>query len=39
MLYENTKGMIRSLVGDTNCLDIVAGILEGYKSAPYLNIC
>ena len=29
MLYKNTKVKVRSLDGDTNYFDIVAGVLQG----------
>ena len=29
MLYRNTKAMVRSLDGDTDFFDIVAGVLQG----------
>ena len=38
ILYRNTKVKIRSLDGDTDYLDIVAGVLQGYTLAPYLFI-
>ena len=38
MLYENTKVKIRSLDGDTDHFDIVAGVLQGDTLAPCLFI-
>ena len=38
MLYEYTKTMVRSLHGDINFFDIVAGVLQGDTLAPYLLI-
>ena len=37
MLYSNTKVKVRSLYGDTDFFDIVAGVLQG-DTAPYLFI-
>ena len=40
MLYRNTKVKVRSLSGDTDCINIVAGALQRDTLAPYLfNIC
>ena len=36
ILYRNTKVKVRSPDGDTECLDIVAGVLQGDMLAPYL---
>ena len=33
-----TKAVVRSFDGDTNFLDLVAGVLQGDKFAPYLFI-
>ena len=38
MLYKNTKAKVRSLDGDTDYFDIVAGVLQGDTLAPYLFI-
>ena len=38
MLYKNTKVKVRSLDGDTDYFDIVAGVLQGDTLAPYLFI-
>ena len=38
MLYKNTKVKIRSLDGDTDYFDIVAGVQQGDILAPYLFI-
>ena len=38
MLYRNTKVKARSLDGDTDFFDIVAGVLQGDTLAPYLFI-
>ena len=38
MLYKNTKVNVCSPDGDTNFFDIVAGVLQGDKLAPYLFI-
>ena len=38
MLYRNTKVKVRSPDGDTDYLDIVAGVLQGDTLAPYLFI-
>ena len=38
MLYRNTKVKVRSPDGDTDYFDIVAGVLQGDTSAPYLFI-
>ena len=38
MLYKNTKVKVRSSDGDTDYLDIVAGVLQGDTLAPYLFI-
>ena len=37
-LYRNTKVKVRSLDGDTEYFDIVAGVLHGDTLAPYLFI-
>ena len=37
-LYRKTKVKVRSLGGDTDYFDIVAGALQGDTSAPYLFI-
>ena len=34
MLYKNTKVKVRSLDGDTDYFDIVAGVLQGGTWAP-----
>ena len=40
MLYRNTKVKVRSLDGDTDYFNIVAGVLQGDTFAPYLfTIC
>ena len=36
VLYRNTKVKVRSLDGDTEYFDIVAGVLQGGTLAPYL---
>ena len=36
ILYRNTKVKVRSPDGDTEYFDIVAGVLQGDKLAPYL---
>ena len=36
MQYRNTKAKVRSPDEDTDCLDIVAGVLQGGILAPYL---
>ena len=38
ILYINTKIKVRSLDGDTDYFDIVAGVLQGDSLAPYLFI-
>ena len=38
MIYRNTKVKVRSFDGDTDYLDIVAGVLQGDTLAPYLSI-
>ena len=38
ILYRNTKVKFRSLDGDTDCFNIVAGVLHGDTLAPYLFI-
>ena len=38
ILYRNNKAKVRSLVGDTDYFDIVAGVLQGDKLAQYLFI-
>ena len=38
ILYRNTKVEVRSPDGDTEYLDILAGVLEGDTLAPYLFI-
>ena len=38
ILYRNTKVKVRSPDGDTKYFDIVAGVLQGEKLAPYLFI-
>ena len=38
ILYRNTKVKVRSLDGDTDYFDIVAGVLQGDTLAPYLFI-
>ena len=38
MLYKNTKVKVYSPDGDTDYLDTVAGVLQGYTLAPYLFI-
>ena len=38
MLYKNTKVKVRSLDGDTDYFDIVAGVMQGDTLAPYLFI-
>ena len=38
ILYRNTKVKVRSLDGDTDYFDIVAGVLQGGTIAPYLFI-
>ena len=38
ILYRNTKVKVRSLDGDTQYFDIVAGVLQGDTLAPYLFI-
>ena len=38
ILYRNTKVTVRSLDGDTEYFDIVAGVLQGDTLAPYLFI-
>ena len=38
ILYRNTKVEVRSLDGDTDYFDIVAGVLQGDTLAPYLFI-
>ena len=38
ILYKNTKVKVRSLDGDTEYFDIVAGVLQGDTLAPYIFI-
>ena len=38
ILYKNTKVKVRSLDGDTEYFNIVAGVLQGDTLAPYLFI-
>ena len=38
MLYKNRKAIFRSLDRDTVFFEIVAGVLQGDASAPYLYI-
>ena len=38
ILYRNTKVKVRSLDGDTEYFDIVAGVLQGDTLVPYLFI-
>ena len=38
MLYKNTKVKVCYPDGDTDCFDIVAGVLQGDSLAPYLFI-
>ena len=38
MLYKNTEIKVCSPVGDTDYFDIVAGVLQGDTSIPYLFI-
>ena len=38
ILYKNTRVKVRSPDGDTEYFDIVAGVLQGDKLAPYLFI-
>ena len=38
ILYRNTKMKVRSLDGDTEYFDIIAGVLQGDMLAPYLFI-
>ena len=38
MLYKNTKVKVRSLDGDTDYFDMVAGVLQGNTLVPYLFI-
>ena len=38
IFYENTKEKVRSLDGNTDYFDIVAGVLQVDKHAPYLFI-
>ena len=38
MLYKNMNIKVRSLDGDTDYFNIVAGVLQGYTLAPYLFI-
>ena len=38
ILYRNTKVKVRSPGGDTDYLDIIAGVLQGDTLAPYLLI-
>ena len=38
MLYKTTKVKVRSPDGDTDYIDIVAGVLQGHTFAPYLFI-
>lgn len=36
MLYENTKAMVRSLNGDADFFDVLAGVFQGDTLAPFL---
>ena len=38
ILYKNTEVKVRSPDGDTDCFDIVAGVLQGDTLAPFLFI-
>ena len=38
MLYKNTKIKVRSPDGDTDYIDVLAGVLQGDTLAPYLFI-
>ena len=38
ILYRNTKVKVRSPDGDIKYFDIVAGVLQGGRRAPYLLI-
>ena len=38
MLYKNTKVKVRSPDGETDYFDIVAGVFQGDKLAPYMFI-
>ena len=38
MLYRNTKVKVRSPDGDTDCFDIVAGVLQGDTLAPLYHL-
>ena len=38
MLYKNTKAIIHSHGGNTDFFDIVTGVLQGDKLAPFLFI-
>ena len=38
ILYRSTKVKVRSLDGETECYDIVAGVLQGDTLAPHLFI-
>ena len=38
ILYRNAKSMVRSPNGDTEFFDILAGVLQGDTSAPFLFV-
>ena len=38
LLYKNRKAVVHSTDGDPDFFDIVAGVLQGDKLAPYLFI-
>ena len=38
MCYKNTEAMVRSPEEDTNCFEIVTGVMQGDTLAPYLFI-
>ena len=38
ILYRNTKSMVRSPYGDTEFLNILAGVLQGDTLAPFLFV-
>ena len=38
MLYKNTRAKVRSPDGDTDFFDILAGVLQGDTSAPFISI-
>ena len=38
MLYKNMKAMIHFLIGDTDFLNIIVGVLQGDTIKPYLFI-